>query len=347
MQNQQDRRAFLRVLSSLFLAAALPLEALAKGSGQIKKPPGTPDTNMGNMALAPPAIPNGALRDNFKVIYSDPALAAEYKNFLVNVYHLYPEDKLHALIQECVKKSQAGDQSDREIYEELFRRIPEIKPLLNMATYGLPALAKQKAEMSRQTISLLGKNPVNGYVEIGTPGRYVKHLRREIQLNGPVHLVHDWEPGMSPADIAERGQLAKAGSYVPLDNYNPWPSDKIPDASVDVVSNFIGIHHSPRERLDGFVKSIHRVLRPGGRFVLRDHDANGKTMLAMVGLAHDVFNAGLGVDWQGNEKELRYFLPLTEIESYLSKMGFARTGETLYQSGDPSKNALMLFVKKA
>lgn len=333
MQNHHNRREFLRVLSGLFLAASLPEIAFGKKA---------PLKLLGSAAIVPP-LPNAALRDNFKVIYSDPALAAEFKNFLINVYHLYPEDKLHPLIAECVAKGN----TDQEIYTELFRRIPEIKPFLNMATYGLPALSKQKEEMSKQTIQLLGTSPVNGYVEIGTPGRYVKHLREKISITGHVHLVHDWEPGMNPADIAERGQLAKAGSYVPLDNYNAWPADKIPDASVDVVSNFIGIHHSPRERLDGFVQSIHRVLRPGGRFVLRDHDANSKSMLAMVGLAHDVYNAGLGIDWQANEKELRYFLSLNEIEAYLGKMGFARSGETLYQSGDPSKNALMLFVKKA
>ena len=55
--------------------------------------------------------------------------------------------------------------------------------------------------------------------------------------------------------------------------------------------------------------SIARMLRPGGIFILRDHDVTTPQMHAFVSLAHAVFNAGLGVSWEINAKELRHFAP--------------------------------------
>src|SRR3989442_7594924 len=112
---------------------------------------------------------------NFKAVYSDAKLRKRFYLFLQNVFHLYPEDPFHRLI---VDVSSHHD-SDDEIYRTLQKRLPEIKPLFSELTYAVPALAKQKAEMARETAELLGRvRAVKGYVEIGTPGRYVKALRR-------------------------------------------------------------------------------------------------------------------------------------------------------------------------
>src|SRR5262249_34984176 len=144
-------------------------------------------------------------------------------------------------------------------------------------------LAKQKDVMTRQTLDLLGeKRRINGYVEIGSTGRYASTLRKELQLDGPLVLVNDVAPTNSPPDIMERGGLRKLGEWVPLDNYAPLPKDRIPDASVDLVSCYIGLHHIPLDRLQPFMASIQRVLRPGGTFILRDHDVISKEMDTFV-----------------------------------------------------------------
>jgi len=287
---------------------------------------------------------NGAARDNFSTIYSSVALREEFKKFLINVYHLYSEEDFHGLIYDAY----VVGKTDQGAYHEILNRIFTIKPYFSELTYALPALAKQKKEIASQAASLLGPSPVNGYIEIGTPGRYVHELEHLVDLKGPVTVVHDHEPGLlSLLDIAERGSFERVGAYHPLGNYDAWSADQIPDASVDVITNFIGIHHAPRDNLEGFVRSIHRALRPGGRFILRDHDAHSREMNAMVGLAHDVYNAGLALSWEKNERELRYFKPLREIKAYLSANGFKPSGEPIFQTGDPTKNALMLFVKKS
>src|SRR5687767_3116747 len=47
----------------------------------------------------------GADRRNFHSVYGDPALKAQFEPFLANVFHLYPEQALHALIARTVAEA--------------------------------------------------------------------------------------------------------------------------------------------------------------------------------------------------------------------------------------------------
>jgi SAM-dependent methyltransferase len=281
---------------------------------------------------------------NFRTVYLDDDLRQRFYLFLRNVFRLYPEDRFDQLILESTRHTT----DDADIYRTIQARLPDIKPRFSQVTYALPALAKQKEEMAGETADLLGPvRAVSGYVEIGTPGRYVKSLRRRFRIDGEVLVVNDVAPGLSLEDVAERGQLRQAGAYVPLGNYDPLDPARIPDASVDLVTNFIGFHHVPAERLDPFVASIGRVLRPGGKLVVRDHDARDADMVALVALAHDVFNAGVGLSWDENHRQVRNFTSTKTLEQYLETKGFVRSGGTRLQDGDPTKNALMLFLRRA
>jgi FAD/FMN-containing dehydrogenase/uncharacterized membrane protein YhaH (DUF805 family)/SAM-dependent methyltransferase len=280
----------------------------------------------------------------FHSVYgSDVRWSDAFYRFLQNVYRLYPEDRFHLLIKDATGAH--GD--DESIYRHLQGQLPRIKPFLADLVYALPSLAKQKAEMARQTASLLDAGRTyDGYVEIGTTGRYVGALRRRLRLTGPLVLVHDAPPSFSPVDIVERGRLTRVGDYVPLADYEPIPADRVPDASVDLVTCYIGLHHCPPEKLEPFVASIARVLRPGGTLVLRDHDVTTPAMDAFVALAHTVFNAGLGVPWETNRQERRHFAPISAWVSRLAAAGLRDSGKRLLQAHDPSDNTLMAFVKE-
>jgi len=115
---------------------------------------------------------------------------------------------------------------------------------------------------------------------------------------------------------------------------------------VDLVTNFIGFHHAPLDRLDPFVASIRRVLRPGGRLVLRDHDVDGPGMNALVALAHDVFNVGVKLSWEENHAQIRNFTAVKDQARYLAKMGFERGRGMRLQAGDPTRNTLMVFTRR-
>lgn len=278
----------------------------------------------------------------FHSIYSNDVWSDAFYRFLQNIFHLYPEDRFHTLIKEAC----AVCEDDSSIYRHIQQKLPSIKPFLSELFYALPALSKQKKEMTRQTLQLLGaKRDIDGYVEIGTTGRYISDLRKHLRLRGAVTLVNDLAPTNSPVDIVERGQLNKLGNFVPINRYMPIAEKDIASLSADLVTCYIGLHHIEPSGLMPFVLSIHRILRPGGTFILRDHDVTTPEMDKFVALAHTVFNAGLGAPWETNQQELRYFVSADEWVRRLGEAGFRDQGEQLAQANDPTDNLLMAFVK--
>ncbi|MBM9501466.1 methyltransferase domain-containing protein [Leptospira sp. 201903071] len=314
-----NRKQFLKSFFYLFLSG-LSLDLLSK------------DENS----------PFGNENSNFKNVYLDPKLRDDFFLFLKNVYHLYPEERFHKLIFELSKSKR----NDREIYEAILAELPQIKPFAGIITYALPALKKQKIEISKEVVEILGEGSrYQGYLEIGTTGRYVKGLKKKIQIDGEIFILNDQEPKFNPEDLVERGQIAKAGKFVSLGDYDPIPEKAIANESVDLVTNFIGFHHSPSIRMDGFIESIARVLKPGGKLVLRDHDVNSKEMKHIVALAHDVYNAGLEISWKETSTQVRNFTSVAEIEERCSRFGLKPLGRYILQKGDPTKNTLMAFVR--
>lgn len=330
-----DRREMLK-LAALLAAAAAVSRGLAMDAAPRSAAPDAKgaDADFNVHALA------GA--SNFKAIYGDPALNAAFLRFLTNVFHLFPEKRLHRLIEDAANASK----SDREIYALVQARLPEIKPFLAELRYALPALSKQKDEMVAQTLALLGtQRRIDGYLELGSSGRYASRLQSQLDMRGDLVLLHSAPPGYSPEDIVERGSLFKLGRFVPMNDYAPVPASQVPDRSLDLVANYIGFHHSPLPRLDAFVGSLYRVLRPGARMIVRDHDVDSPAMNRMVALAHDVFNMGLGTPWRVNQAELRHFTSITQLVGYLEARGFKSDGRKLLQQGDPTRNALMVFTR--
>ncbi|MFO1518713.1 MAG: methyltransferase domain-containing protein [bacterium] len=324
------RRDFIRSALVLFAytfsyrLSSFDFESLIRAADSLKSPT-SPESDPGN----------------FRYIYLNPKLKEAFYPFLQNVFHLFPEKEFHKLIGEV--SSQYA--TDREIYEKIQAALPKIKPFLSSLTYALPALRKQKQEMARQTRVLLdGVKSVKGYLEIGTTGRYISELRHSLQVKGPVYLINDLAPTYAPVDLMERGQLVKYGKFIPLNDYAPFPAD-IPEESLDLVTNFIGFHHSPSDRLDGFVRSIAKVLKPGGRLIVRDHDVDSPEMNRIVALAHDVFDVGLDISWKLNHEQIRNFWSRAQLEAYLKERGFQAQAPQLLQEGDPTRNTLVGFVK--
>jgi len=276
----------------------------------------------------------------FKAVFNDTKWSDDFYRFLQVIFHLYPEDKFHQLI----RQETAVNNTDEEIYKAVQGKLSTIKPFLSELTYALPALKKQKKEIARQTLGLLGeRKQIDGYVEIGSTGRYISQLRKEIKVTGPVYLINDLAPTNSPGDIMERGQLGKLGTFIDINGYEPISA--IAENSVDVVTCYIGLHHCPVARLDGFVASIYRVLRPGGSFIIRDHDVKSAEMATFVSLVHTVFNVGLNETLDFEKKDFKNFKSADEWATIISKAGFKDAGKRILQDKDPSDNTLMLFTK--
>ena len=291
--------------------------------------------------LGPPATAP-APKSEFHAVFSDVKAHDAFYRFLQNIFRLYPEDRFHTLIKEAC----ATHQDEEAVYRQVQQKLPTIKPFLADFFYALPSLSKQKQEMTRQTLELLGdKREIDGYVEIGTTGRYISDLRKHLRFRGPVVLINDLAPTNSPVDVIERGGLKKLGVWVPLNDYAPIGKTSVPDGSIDLATCYVGLHHMEPELLDAFLTSVWRILRPGGLFIVRDHDVQTPEMNAFVSLAHTVFNAGLGLSWEVNRQEIRRFASVGEWSRRLQSVGFQDTGRRLLQANDPSDNVLMAFRK--
>jgi len=280
---------------------------------------------------------------DFKKIFNDTLWRDKFYLFLQNIYNIYPENAFHLLLREACEHAS----NDADIYAYIQNQLSTIKPRLADIRYAIPALIKQKKEMARQTLKLLGEHKtINGYVEIGSTGRYVGELKKHLVINGPIYLVNETAPSNSPVDIAERGQIKKIGQFIPLNDYDPISDQAIADVSIDLVTCYIGLHHVPLPKLDSFVNSIYRLLKPGGIFIVRDHDVDSQQMFTFVSLVHTVFNAGLKISWENDQKELRNFTSLDHLIKFLQAHGFKNSGEKLLQAHDPTMNTLLQFVKK-
>lgn len=281
-------------------------------------------------------------KSNFKLIYTNNKLKNEFYKFLKNVFNLYPENKFHKLIHDTtIHKS-----NDHEIYTTAQSKLDDISPLFSSFRYQLPALMNQKEEMAKQTVNLLGKGVTfNGYLEIGSSGRYLDYLEESVTINGKRYYADGKDPGYSITSMIDRGQINKGATYIPLANYKTKYSEIIPAKSLDLVTIYIGFHHCPFELRIPFISSIRDTMRIGGKLILRDHDCETEEQKTLVALAHDVFNMGTNESWEYNSKEIRNFYSLDFICEFVEKIGFKFNEKTLFQDGDPTKNALMVFTK--
>lgn len=279
---------------------------------------------------------------NFHYIYSDPKLRERFFDFYKNVFHLYPENEFHGLIDKLTKKYR----NDEQIYTALQASLDDIKPFLSNFRYALPALAKQKQEMTSQTLQLLdNKKHYKGYLEIGTTGRYLSQLEDELSISDERYLLHTQQAGYSPEDMIERGQFTKIGKFVDMGDYATDFTKVIQPNSLELVTVYIGFHHCPIEKREAYISAVRDVIKPGGKLILRDHDANNQDMLHIAALAHDTFNAGTLENWKTNQNEVRNFYSLKFIIDYLDKLGLRYDGKVLFQKGDPTRNGLMSFTR--
>jgi hypothetical protein len=101
------------------------------------------DISMGGCGALGPELAS-IERGNFASIYGDSALRQRFLSFLTNVFHLYPEDRLHALIGSAVRASK----DDRAVYQRIERELPEIAPPLGAFRYAQAAIRDGRANLA-------------------------------------------------------------------------------------------------------------------------------------------------------------------------------------------------------
>ncbi len=200
-------------------------------------------------------------------------------------------------------------------------------------------LQTQKQEMVRQTKEFVGLKQINGYLEIGTPGRYITSLKKELSLYAPFFAMPSQETFF---DSIERGSLFPVARILPL-TYEPLPTI-IPTESLDLVTCYTGLHHIPHEQLSQFLSSLARVLRPGGLLLVREHNAT-KQLIPLLHVVHSVFNAVNEVLPEEERSEVRNFQPIDTWIDIITAYGFVVYPLHLTEGNDPTDNRLLCFKK--
>lgn len=242
-----------------------------------------------------------------------------------------------------------GAADDDQLYAVLLARINQIKPRFFFA-HQLRALSRQKKILALQARKLLGnRTSLDGCLEIGTPGTYLHAMSSFFALNGTMYVLNEkesWSDYLQGASGSPSKRFLMYDTRIPLNDYAPIGAETLPDESLDLITCFIGLHHVPPVKLDEFVASLCKKLRPGGVMLLRDHDCDSREQFNIASAAHTIFNLIVdGVSLRDEKAEVRNFQPLAYWIELLEHHGLKAGSDMLVQRGDPTLNVMMAFTK--
>lgn len=282
-------------------------------------------------------------------IFSSQNLKNRFANFLDIILRQTSSTEFFDLVDKLNLDKQK--KSDIEIYEILFNNIDTIKHGISIINQ-FKALHYQKGILSDQLKHLLKEvGKVSNVVEIGTPGTYISSIKNFLHVKDNIYVLNDakkWTDYAQSFSFNPTTNFLIYDKFIPLNGYAEIKQNDIPDNCVDVVICLIGLHHIPENLLDGFIASINRILKPGGIFILRDHDCKDADVESLIYAAHSIYNVLMTKETIESEKaEYRNFKPLTFWIKLLEKHGFGCGSERLVQKGDPTINTMIKFTKIA
>ncbi len=151
---------------------------------------------------------------------------------------------------------------------------------------------------TREVISDLGEEKQSG----GPSGREISRLLdMKSMLDVVGHVKQYYDIGASEGNITKvvKNYLKIKNVYVfdiNVENrteddiiyiHNIYDKLNIGDNTADLVSTFMALHHF--EDLPEMLSEIKRVLKPGGHFIIREHDAENKYLVSFFDLTHLIY----------------------------------------------------------
>jgi len=133
-------------------------------------------------------------RNYYQNILSTEKGRHEFGHFLDNILQRFDKKRFYTLLDDILTYSNSND----EIYSELKRRIDEILPsTLSTASKIYYSLVDIKRDLSQQVQDLFEpsaeKIKINGLLEIGYPGRFIRSLQDKFDISGQISIMNDSE----------------------------------------------------------------------------------------------------------------------------------------------------------
>ncbi|EFC40861.1 FAD linked oxidase [Naegleria gruberi] len=284
--------------------------------------------------------------DSYRKVFNNPQLRKQfYEAFLEQIFNVESKATLENVISSAMWNIKCQDDSD--IYSFILQKLSKQGLVSNVLKLwrGSNQNRSQKKELLRETSSILSKigkmGSIRDYVSIGDSGKMVLAFKECLGIDGNIHIVNDNEPSDENMGVyMERGSLKPVGKFVKL-NYSCLDLES---SSADMVTMNQGLHHIPPQHLQSFLKEVFRILRPGGIFIVREHDATPE-LKPLLDIAHSVFNAVMNVDILDERNEVRAFRSILEWRTIVESVGFLDTMIYEMEHGDPTLDEMMAFCK--
>jgi len=282
-------------------------------------------------------------RNSYQTIFASNILTYKFKEFLKNIFYLVPPEKLFLLIKTFMKEN--PDATDIDVFEYVKSYMASFyfpgKILHKYRTIKI--LSDQRKDFVQQLKNItekIGVTEINGYVSIGDAGRNIALMKSVLQISGNIYVVNDKQ---SMVDIIERGQIRSVGKFVLFDYDNDTNFD-IADCSTDLVTCLMGLHHFSINNLNQLVKSVHRILRKNGLFIIREHNAYPE-LVPILNAAHNIFNAVTGETLENEQRENRQFRKINEWIKLIENIGFKNIEFYQMQNNDSTEDFMICFRK--
>ena len=296
----------------------------------------------------------------FRKAFETPEMREEMAKFFKTILFRLDEKKVMAEMEKLLADP---TKTDEQIYNELKAKVDSLQrwfsPILRI--YSLVWVLKRG--LGRQVQELMqgfDKSRFKDYLEV-YDRRYAATIRwwTGAPLNGRVSAVCD-SSAVGFGDRIQAGTLFYPYKQdIPLNDANcgnpllevnkthkPISEQEMASNSVDLIGCLGGLHHIPEGRTGPFVTSLHRVLRPGGVFLLRDHNVTDQGLFAIAATVHSFVNIVDKQDWAIEDAEVRRFFSMAGWQNILEKNGFSRMSpKCLVLKDDPTANGMAIFAK--
>lgn len=303
-----------------------------------------------------PSLPIPSEGSSYRHVFKD--LRAEFTNFLETIFYQLDTEKVFKIMDDILSDE---SKTDDQIYEELTARVGSAKK--KFAPYyeafqALPVLKKGMGKQVAEHMQELEGDEFNNYLEISTR-RYVKAIEKHAGLSFKQTAAVSDEVSVSLIKRFEVGglfypfqKLVKINDEDCKDfttdtarTYRPL-GDEFDDQSQDMIACLGGLHHIPEERIEPFVTSLYKKLKPGAVLLLRDHDAKTNRIKSLASVVHSFVNAVDGLSLEAENAEISNFQPEEYWKNLLMKQGFIQLNQkSLVLKDDPTENAMTAFVR--
>ena len=179
------------------------------------------------------------------------------------------------------------------------------------------------------------RNPL--YIDMGCgSGKDALLISKEI------HASHTTCADVKDSRVADVKNNSNNSNYSFMLIHEDTPLD-IPDDSIDVITLFHTIHHmrDAQSRL----QDLHRVLKPGGLLIIKDHNVKTQTDADNVTFEHFVYSIGEGEATVNDEETYKDILPMfyysaDTVNQYLECIGFTKLYLNTYNNTTKTYNAV-------